>query len=1018
MQKQTVVLLLVALVAIAAGALLVPKMFDESPAPVMHWDTEDEVEGAEEQQADPGATETAAFERTEAELSPTVAPVSNEPRVDAILRGRVVDKFNAPVANAKVWLEIGRSRQQNGGQPGRGGRDRGGRGGGRSRRIPEPVITNAEGLFAFQGETFRNLRVTLQVKSNQHAVGLFEKDVGDIQAGQAAAAEIEVALGDLALKSGGLVRGRVTDLDGNAVIGAEVTMEPDFRNRLRWQRNRTELLPPTKTDANGFYAYANVPEGQFAVTVLAKMHTPGRSDGFEVTEDAEVQVPDIALGPGYEVTGYVKDAQGEPIAKANVRLRASLSANAQPAEGRGGDRGGRGRGRGRGGFGGFGGRDHRTETDEQGRFFLEHLPSSLMEIQVDARGFLDYEADEIDPKVVRPIYVTLQPGLYIAGIVQTPDGLPLTKYSVRTRRLRGLPDPNQPQVDFNELMAKFRDPNLTDEGRRELMRTMRDVRDQFTSQFRGRGGDRGGRGGDRGGRGGDRGGRNDRQEQHDGGRFREDGLQEGVYEVTIEADNYARFTSAEIQVRRDAAPPELTITVDPGVYVGGVVLDAYGDPIANAEVTLRSATLDDNTPPTIPGGGRGGRGGRGGFDVNRMARDWMRGMNSSPLRLTARTDQDGLFIVKNVQRGVYSLSATADNFATANVEPFQLDRERSDFEMRLDPLGVIVGKVTGFRPEEAGEVQVIALLVPEDGNIMGSLMRGGMRGRGGRGGGRGGSTFRNVNIEADGSYRIEGLSAGDYFVRSATGGMRDMMRMFGATAMDGTMAADVTVRPGTESRWDMQMTRPQYGVVAGTVMHNGESAAGFRVELRRQDNNPGNGGGQQPGGMFGRMMNFGRSQSDTVEKDGTFEVKDVTAGLYRLRVTAGRRGGVLYEEQVQVVADVTLQRNLSLTTGSVKGSITTDDGTDPKAIGGRISLVQGLIEIPEDLNRYLRENTSFDARIRDGAFEIESIPPGTYMLIFQARNRERTTQTVVVSGTENITVPAGKATPQNGGAPK
>ena len=66
MQKQTVILLIVALAAIAAGSFLVPQLFEPAPAPVVQWDTQDEVEGAQEQQLDPDAVETAAFERTEA----------------------------------------------------------------------------------------------------------------------------------------------------------------------------------------------------------------------------------------------------------------------------------------------------------------------------------------------------------------------------------------------------------------------------------------------------------------------------------------------------------------------------------------------------------------------------------------------------------------------------------------------------------------------------------------------------------------------------------------------------------------------------------------------------------------------------------------------------------------------------------------------------------------------------------------------------------------------------------------
>ena len=153
--------------------------------------------------------------------------------------------------------------------------------------------------------------------------------------------------------------------------------------------------------------------------------------------------------------------------------------------------------------------------------------------------------------------------------------------------------------------------------------------------------------------------------------------------------------------------------------------------------------------------------------------------------------------------------------------------------------------------------------------------------------------------------------------------------------------------------------------------------------------------------------------------DGTFEIKDVNAGIYTLRITASRRGGTLYEEQVQILATTTLERSFSLTTGSLKGIIKTADGNDAEEVGGKISLVADLVEIPEDLSRFLRENTSFDARIRDGAFEIKSLPTGTYLLIAQPRERARTSQTVVVSGSETCTVTIGAVTQgQNGGAPK
>ena len=473
-----------------------------------------------------------------------------------------------------------------------------------------------------------------------------------------------------------------------------------------------------------------------------------------------------------------------------------------------------------------------------------------------------------------------------------------------------------------------------------------------------------------------------------------------------------------MEVRGGARQPDLAITLDAGVYVAGVVLDGFGDPVVGAEVTLRSAALQapGQAPVQVAAPGRGGRGGgrggRGGFDINRMARQWMQGMNGASTRMQTRTDRDGLFFLKHAPRGVYTLTANAENFDEKRVEPFDLQSDRSDFELRLDPLGVLVGKVTGFRPEELGEVEVGALMVPEDGNIMSGMMS--MRGgRGGRGGGRSTTTAK---VRADGTYRLEGLKPGDYIVRTWLGDWRQMIRTLQPSMTSGELVADVTVRAGNETSWDLQLERPQVGAVAGAVLRNGENARGLRVELRRQED-----GGQQPRGgdpMLSRFMNFGRRQSAEVGADGRFEIKDVDAGAYTLRITAGRRGGVLYEEPLQVVADVTVERTFSLTVGSVAGSITTEDGSDPKQLGGQISLVPDLVEVPEDLDRFLRDNPSFEARVRDGRFEVSSLPTGTYLLIARLRDRERTTQTVVVAGAEQVAVTAGKASSQNGGAPK
>src|SRR5690606_42022797 len=108
MQKPTIVLLLLAVIALIAGALYLPKLIAEPDAPVMHWDASDEVDGSQDE-ADPATTEAAGFDRTTADVTAAAPVREDEPRIEAILRGRVVNKFQQPVAGAKVWLEIGQA---------------------------------------------------------------------------------------------------------------------------------------------------------------------------------------------------------------------------------------------------------------------------------------------------------------------------------------------------------------------------------------------------------------------------------------------------------------------------------------------------------------------------------------------------------------------------------------------------------------------------------------------------------------------------------------------------------------------------------------------------------------------------------------------------------------------------------------------------------------------------------------------------------------------------------------------
>jgi protocatechuate 3,4-dioxygenase beta subunit len=928
MRQHLAVILVVAGLLAATILLLGGSLFSSGAEPPLRWRQDEEIVVTPPAD-DPAAAETAPGDVGREALAVGAPDDLAGERVEVVLRGRVVDPFRAPVADASVRLDFARG----------GPRDAGGR----QRRVPDAATTDADGRFAFQGLAFRDLRVTLLVVHPAFAPGWFERNLGESRA--------EMELGDLQVSVGGALLGRVTDLDGNGVPLAEVRLQAENGNLWRGERDREALFAAQSSDRNGYYRLDRVPAGDWRVLATASRHERGASEVVGAVDGQRIEVDDIRLGPGYGLAGIVTDRAGTPLPDARVSARPRR----QGREARPGRPGG----------------EHRASTDANGRFLLDHLPGVPIDLLVERDGYLRHDQREIDARLELNLHVALQDGLAIRGtVVDAATGAPVELFAVLALRLRGLPTPAE-QNELNELAQRAR--NLDDE--RQLQQGQWRLAEEAV-RARGRaeaGNPARGFDADPG-----------QPVRHPGGRFTATGLQEGVYALVVHSPAHARHRGGEFELRADSPPPGTVVALQRGFTVRGVVRGRARQPLAGAQVELRAQPAE---------GGPGGRGG----DAAR----WFTGFGA----LDTRTDGDGRFAIEHATPGRYRVVASAPRHDQALTDPFQLEADLEGVMLELGRLGALRGRVLGADPAAIGDVRVVAVPVDERG---GPMLRF-----------RSGGPF--ANVQADGGYRFDDLAPGGYAVRATTAaGMRLLFTQF----IGGPVTADVAVRGGETSTFDVTLTLPELGEVGGSVLHNGEPAVGFRIGLQRHDGNdpalpPGAGGRGGRGGP-GRM---GMQLDATVGATGRFTIENVPAGSYRLTVSSARRGSVLHSEPVFVQARTTSEVTISLATAAIAGQVTADDGTPAAELDGGAMLLPGLTEVPADLGALRREG-SFTTRVQDGRFEIDLIPSGSYLVLVTIRGRERAAALVFASLGQRteLSVTAGKKAapgqePQPGAVP-
>ena len=560
------------------------------------------------------------------ELEPVEAP---DDRVPVSIRGRVIDAFDRPIASASVQLQIGRSMRGRRGFAGRGGFD-------------EAVETGPDGVFAFEGEGYAGAWVSLLITHAAQAPHFADHSFE--------AEQTELDVGDVRVPAGGVVIGTITDGGGIGIPGAVAELIPQRENRLRWLRDRDELLPPVTTDGNGFFRMSHVALGDYRVEASAPQYQRETSTPITITEGTETHLDPIRLGPAQQLRGIVLSPRGTPVPDAEVWLFTER------------------------------GEDGETTTDAEGRFSLDHLRSGAASIRVRADGFVTYHEDNLDPSTAQELTIQLQQGLRVSGVVRDElSGRPVLRYAARIRRLGDLPENSE---DVRGDVAEIREAIRRRGGDGRVLRRVEEIRQRWSGARSGRG-PRGWDG---------------EVVDRDEGAFSFAGMDEGVYEIDVDSPDHQLLTSEPVELRVGGAPPHLVLSAARGLTVRGLVVAAKdGEPLANARVDLLRIEEQQAEPA--------------GEDPRSRVRRMFRQGGGWPV-LDAQTDRAGRFELRNAPPGRYAVRASASGYAEKRSSEFELSRDLDALELELGATCRLEGAVLGVPAGRESEVRVIAFAGP------------------------------------------------------------------------------------------------------------------------------------------------------------------------------------------------------------------------------------------------------------------------------------------------------------------
>ncbi|MBK9385993.1 MAG: carboxypeptidase regulatory-like domain-containing protein [Planctomycetes bacterium] len=769
----------------------------------------------------------------------------------------------------------------------------------------------------------------------------------------------------------------------------------------------SQMLRGAELDAEGVFAFDGLPAGEgsrYQVWIVAPGVATFAAPPVDVQPGVEQRV-DVALEPGMEVRGLVRDRSGAPIRNAQVRI--AYEGPASEPEAAGGERGNRNEG-GRGGRGGrgenpmgdFGGRGGFTRmlafaesfleatTDASGVFVLRGLGDGAYRGEFVAAGYVPEMSKRFQVRFGShdELLIELDLARRIEGFVKLADGRGVANAVITASEIREAEE--NLGFDFGAMAGPGGDG-----GRGGMMRDL----------FRGMGG-------------------RAPQAVSDGrGRFElldvpaswklvrldaetETGLRGGkelgaavagqseVVELLVSPtasivaelaypegsapseqvtlsllggempipQRSEKFTWPASRIALvDVAPGQYTLLVQAKGFASTSVDVVVEQPGAATEVLvalrpgaeIRGLAVESTSSRPIGGAeitvefDFGSLRDGGGRDAG--LRDQMRN-----LRFNARTDDLGRFVIADLAAGKITLRGDHPEFPSGQGAPLELKEGQivEDYRVVFTPGGIVTGTVVDAQGAPREGATVLA-------SVAGSGGGGGRGGRGGFGGGR------PARTDATGRYRIDRLQPGEYMVALSNGGGggRGGGEIVGSTKT-------VQVLPGQTIVVDFDASDEPLASLVGTLKQGDSTVRGGTARLT--------------------VSGGSRTLNARIGEDGRFRFDELPLGTHRLsfqvaspeesagegrgrRANRGPSGGGAGLEVVLEQSGET-QREFTLPGGRIAGRVSAPSG-NLRNVRVRLLAVES--------SGAGREVTSAQAERDTGAFAFESLEPGLYRLI-------------------------------------